>query len=125
MIHVTPSVAYSSGDSLGFIGVTVALSSEISSNMTTSTAIDDMTDSQNLKAYIQANYFNVAKNAAAGEGEYIDALYSIGKYNESISQEKFRKILHDDYKLLFSEYKYTDNFLPTLNTRIKVANGDL
>ena len=115
------------------VGLTLGTTSEITSNQWE----EDVGDKEQLIHFIQVNYHNIAKEAASGCGEYVNALYTEyieafehnvtlyaedDAYDETLTKEYFCVVIRKDYEIIFINSEYDDDFLPILENRINLAS---
>jgi len=106
-IFIFPINTSASGDSASFIGEMFFSTTEMSSDLSTSTTVDNYIESidkeEKLNDFINSNYLNIQNNAALGQGEYLETLYELGDFKEIISKSVFFKKIQTNYDVLFSK----------------------
>lgn len=92
------------------------------STTTTEQIIEDADEKEKLENFTKVNYFNVAKEAASNCGEYVNALYEVGTYDERFTKDLFCEVLQKDFEILFKYNEYNDYFLSELENKVNSAN---
>jgi hypothetical protein len=114
--------ASASGDSAGSIGKILFFSIEVSSDLSTSTIVDSFIErvdkEKKLRDFVDSNYPNIQKDAALGQGEYLEALYELGEFKDVIMKVDFLKKVQANYAVLFSKNEGGDAFIAMLRNMV-------